>query len=147
MVISDSSYALVTYLKEAGVLSISWKLKPDTDQFRNLYWQVLQFVKTSPKICYYSTDISRIGPFDAEQEVWLSREYYPQVSDIIREDIYAAVIFSEGHFKALVNNYIASQLLPVHDFIHFNYFTDKAEAMDWLLYMQKGQDLAMVAKS
>ncbi|EJF11529.1 hypothetical protein O71_02302 [Pontibacter sp. BAB1700] len=101
MVISDSSYALVTYLKEADVLSISWKLKPDTDQFRNLYWQVLQFVKTNPKICYYSTDISRIGPFDAEQEIWLSREYYPQVSDIIGVDIYAAVIFSEATLRRL----------------------------------------------
>ncbi|WP_133242766.1 hypothetical protein [Pontibacter virosus] len=122
-------------------------MKPDTEQFRNLYWQVLQFVKNSPNIRFYSTDISRIGPLDAEQEAWLSREYYPQVSDIIGEDIYAAVIFSEGHFKALVNNYIASQLLPLHEFIHFNYFTVKEEAMDWLLYMQKGQDLAIFAKS
>lgn len=147
MVISQTSFALVTYSKETDVLCISWKVKPDMEQFRNLYWQVLQFVKASPKICYYSTDISRIGPFDAEQEVWLSREYYPQVSECIGEDIYAAVIFSEGHFKALVNNYIASHLLPLHDFIHFNYFTDNEEAMDWLLYMQKGQDLAVAAKS
>ncbi|MBX0332871.1 hypothetical protein K3G39_06445 [Pontibacter sp. HSC-14F20] len=147
MVISDSSYAFVAFLKEAGVLCISWKLKPDTEQFRNIYWQALQFVKINPSICYYSTDISRIGPLDPEQEAWLSREYYPQVSDILGQDIYAAVIFSEGHFKALVNNYIASRLLPVHDFIHFNYFTEKEEAMDWLLYMQKGRDSAILAKS
>lgn len=147
MVISDSSYAFVHYSKSANVLCISWKLNPGIEQFRNLYWQVLQFVKSNPKICFYSTDISCIGPLDAEQEAWLSREYYPQVSKIIGQDIYAAVIFSEGHFKALVNNYIASPLLPVHDFIHFNYFTDKEEAMDWLMFMQKGQDLAILAKS
>ena len=147
MVISESTYAFANYLTEANVLLISWKLKPDRKQFRNLYWQVLQFVKTNPKICYYSTDISRIGPLDAEEEAWLSREYYPQVFEIIGKEIYAAVIFSDDHFNALVNNYIASHLLPQQDFIHFNYFTDQAEAMDWLMYMQKGQDLAFLAES
>ncbi|PKV75760.1 hypothetical protein [Pontibacter ramchanderi] len=147
MVICDSSYAFVNYLKEVGVLCIGWKLKPSTEQFRNLYWQALQFVKTNPKIRYYSTDISRIGPFDTDQEAWLSREYYPQVAETIGQDIYAAVIFSEGHFNALVNNYMATHRLPLHEFIHFNYFTDKEEAMDWLQYMQKGQDLAILAKS
>lgn len=147
MVISDSSYAFVHYSKDAKVLCISWKLNPGMEQFRNLYWQVLQFVKTNPDIYYYTTDISRIGPLKAEQEAWLSREYYPQVYNIIGRDIYAAVIFSEGHFKALVNNYMATPQLPVHDFIHFNYFTDREEAMDWFLFMQKGQDLALLAKS
>ncbi len=147
MVISDSSHALVTFSRDASVLSIQWKAKPDMEQFRNLYWQVLQFVKSNSRICFYNTDISRIGPFDPEQEAWLSREYYPQVSDIIGTDIYAAVVFSEGHFKALVSNYIGSRLLPLNDFIHFNYFTDNDEALDWLHYMQKGQDLALAAKS
>lgn len=147
MVVSDSSHALVTLSEDSAVLSIKWKAKPDMAHFRNLYWQVLQFVKANAKICYYNTDISQIGPFDPDQEAWLSREYYPKVLDIIGENIYAAVVFSEGHFKALVSNYIASPLLTPSDFIHFNYFTDNAEALDWLRYMQKGQDLASVATS
>jgi hypothetical protein len=147
MVISDSKLAHISFSESLDILSIRWKAKPDMEQFKNLYWQVLQFVKTQRKICYYSTDISQIGPFDTDQEAWLSREYYPQVSEIIGENIYAAVIFSEGHFKALVNNYVASDPLPLNDFIHFNYFTDVAEAADWLKLMQKGQDFAIAATS
>jgi hypothetical protein len=147
MVLSDSSLALISYSGTDDVLSIKWKANPDIEQFKNLYWQVLQFVKANQKIRYYSTDISRIGPFDPEQEAWISREYYPQVADIIGENIYAAVIFSEGHFKALVSNYVASHMSPTDDFIHFNYFTDATEAIDWLMLMQKGQDFAFAAKS
>ncbi len=147
MVISDSKLAHISFSESFDILSIRWKANPDMEQFKNLYWQVLQFVKTQKKICYYSTDISQIGPFNTDQEAWLSREYYPQVSNIIGENIYAAVIFSEGHFKALVNNYVASDPLPLNDFIHFNYFTDVEEAADWLKLMQKGQDVAFAATS
>lgn len=147
MVISNSPLALISFSEDQDILSIRWKMKPDMEQFKNLYWQVLQFVKTKSKICYYSTDISQIGPFDTEQEAWLRREYYPQVLKIIGEHIYAAVTFSEGHFKALVSNYVASPPQPINDFIHFNYFTDVEEAADWLKLMQKGQDFAFAAIS
>lgn len=147
MVISESSLALVTFSDLHDILSINWKAKPDIEQFKNLYWQVLQFVKGNGKICYYSTDISLIGPFDPEQEAWLSREYYAQVYAGIQSDIYAAVIFSDDHFNALINNYVPSRQLPLSDFIHFNFFTDAAEANDWLINMQKGQNLLLGAKS
>lgn len=147
MVISNSHFAQVTYLEEAGILSICWKLKPDMEQFSELYLKGLQFVKANPGIRFYSTDISQIGPFDVEQEAWLSRVYYPQVADIIGENIFAAVVFSEDHFNALVNNYVASHQLPLNDFIQFNYFTAIEEALDWLLYMQKGQDMVLAAQS
>jgi hypothetical protein len=147
MVISDTKFAQVTYLEEVGILSICWYRNPTMEQFTHLYLQGLQFVKENPGIRFYSTDISRIGPFDAEQESWLSRLYYPQVSEIIGEVIYAAVVFSENHFQALVNNYVASHIVPLSDFIQFNYFTNSDEALDWLRYMQKGQDLVLAAKS
>jgi len=147
MVISENSFARITFSSQPEVLSISWKAKPDMEQFKNIYWLALQFVRTQPKIRYYCTDISRSGPFDSEQENWLNREYYPQVYDSIRANIYAAVIFSEGHFKALVSHYVPSQLLPLHDFIQFNYFTELGEALDWLSYIQKSQEITSPATS
>lgn len=147
MVISNTSFAHISFMEAEQVLSICWKTKPDIGQFKNLYWQALQYVKTRPSIRFYLTDISAIGAFDMDQEVWLSQEYYPQVSQHIQADIYAAVVFSERHFKALVSNYVAAHLNPLSDFIQFNYFTDSEEALDWLRYMQQGQDLALVAKS
>ncbi|WP_461490075.1 hypothetical protein [Pontibacter sp. HJ8] len=128
-------------------MTITWKAKPDTEQLKDVYWQALQFVKTYRKICFYCTDISSIGPLTADQEAWLTKEYYPQVFESIQSDIYAAVIFSEDHFKALISNYVAGRILPRHDFIHFNYFTDLAEATDWLLFIQKSQDQALNAGS
>lgn len=147
MVISETSYVRIAFSSQPEVLSIQWKAKPDMEQFKNVYWQALQFVKGHCKISLYCTDISRIGPFDQEQEMWLNWEFYPQVLDCIQADIYAAVIFSEGHFKALVNNYVAPNLLPIHEFIHFNYFTNSVEANDWLKFIQESQDLALSAKS
>jgi hypothetical protein len=147
MVISESPLALITFSDMNKVLSIQWKAKPDMELFKKTYWEVLQFVKGNGKICYYSTDISLIGPLDPEQEAWLSREYYAQVYASIQADIYAAVIFSEGHFNALVHNYVPSQQLPLSDFIYFNYFTNAEEAADWLVFIQKGQDLTLYAKS
>ena len=117
------------------------------EQFKNIYWLALQFVRMQGKVRYYCTDISQSGPFDSEQETWLNREYYPQVFDSIQTNIYAAVVFSEGHFKALVSHYVPSQLLPLHDFIQFNYFTDSGEAFDWLSYMQKSQEITVSATS
>jgi hypothetical protein len=147
MVISETSYVCLDFSSQPEVLSIQWKVKPDMEQFKNGYWQALQFVKGHRKIRYYSTDISRIGPFDQEQEMWLNWEFYPQVLDCIQADIYAAVIFSEGHFQALVNHYVAPNLLPIHQFIHFNYFTSSAEANDWLHFIKESQDFALSAES
>ncbi|WP_018478189.1 hypothetical protein [Pontibacter roseus] len=147
MVISETCFASITYSRKPEALFIKWKTKPDTQQFVDVYWQVLQFVKNNPRICFYCTDISQSGPFDSEQEAWLNAEYYPKVFDCIQSDIYAAVVFSEGHFKALVSNYVATQLLPLHEFIHFNYFTNPDEAWDWIAYMQESQDFALSATS
>lgn len=147
MLISESCFARITLSSEPEVLTITWKAKPDTAQFKDVYWRVLQFVKTHRKTCFYCTDISMIGPLTSDQEAWLNKEYYPQVLNSIQSVIYAAVVFSEAHFNALISNYVAGRILPIHDFIHFNYFTDPAEAMDWLLYMQKSQDHALSAGS
>lgn len=147
MVISESSLAQIAFLDTRGALSIRWKAKPDMEQFKVVYLEALRFVRGVGKIRYYSTDISQIGAFDTEQEAWLSREFYPQVSDCIKTEIFAAVIFSEGHFNALVTNYAASNLTSTSDFIHFNYFTNEEEALDWLSFMQKGQDLVLYTRS
>ncbi|MBD1395936.1 hypothetical protein H9Q13_02060 [Pontibacter sp. JH31] len=147
MVVCDTPYAYITYSSQSEVLSIKWKDRPSLEQFKNVYWQGLQFVKAHPEIRFYCVDISLIGPFDQEQELWLNWEFCPQVLDCIQTNIFAAVIFSEEHFNALVNNYVAPSLLPIHGFIQLNYFTDAVEAHDWLAYTQRSQGFALAAKS
>ncbi|WP_147383245.1 hypothetical protein [Pontibacter oryzae] len=110
-------------------------------EFKAAYLSALYFVETQPCIRLFYTDQILIGAFDAQQEGWLVQEFYPKVQHIITEDIWAAVVFSEDHFKAIVSNYKVPSALPVQRFIHFNYFTNRQEAELWLKEMKKGQNL------
>lgn len=145
MVIFETPSALVTYQEQERLLLIQWLRKPDMDLFMDTYLHALQFVCEHQQTYYFCTDQSQIGPLDREQESWLNQEYYPKVYDCIKDEIYAAIVFSNSHFKAIVTNYQASVTLPQQHFIHFNYFTKQQEALQWLLDLKKGQDVALIS--
>lgn len=144
MVVLDTPYVYVDYQKEARTLSITWLKKPVTASFREVYLQALAFVGNHPDTTLYCTNLTHIGPLEREQENWLNQEYYPKVYGIIQDEIYAAIVFSDAHFKAIVSNYQLPAAFVQPDFINFNYFTSQHEAMTWLEDVKKGQDAAVL---
>ncbi|MBF9254693.1 hypothetical protein I2I11_15415 [Pontibacter sp. 172403-2] len=67
------------------------------------------------------------------------------VYNVIKDNIYAAVVFSEEHFKAIVSNYQVASPAAQHQFINFTYFTDLEEALFWLQSIKKGPDTALLS--
>ncbi|MFD2245168.1 hypothetical protein [Pontibacter ruber] len=144
MVIYQTQIINIVYTAETQILQIEWKAKPSMAAFKEAYLKALQFVEEQQHTRFYCTDLTSCGPFDREQEAWLNTEYYPKVYKSIGSDIYAAVVFTEDHFKAIVSNYEPSQLSLNYSFILFNYFTVLHEAQDWLAQVQKGQETHLV---
>ncbi|WP_242928306.1 hypothetical protein [Pontibacter vulgaris] len=123
---------------------MKWVKMPETAAFKEAYLSTLNYVAGHPYVKLYCTDLTLSGSLNREQEGWLYSEYYALVYNIIRDDIYAAVVFSEDHFKALVTNYLATPAVPNNDFIHFNYFTEQEEALSWLGDIYEGRYTAVL---
>ncbi|WP_299821452.1 hypothetical protein [uncultured Pontibacter sp.] len=140
MVIKDTPYVSIVFNVTAEILLIDWIQIPSTKQFKDSYFAALQFVEQKGTIISFCTNLSVIGSLSREQEAWLMLEYYPKVYQCIGENINAAVVFSEEHFKAIVTNYQQPTYLARQEFINFNYFTVFEEAMHWLAIIKKGQD-------
>ncbi|WP_276495749.1 hypothetical protein [Pontibacter litorisediminis] len=143
MVIYETPGVNITFQEQERLLLIKWLQKPNMDALMDAYLHALQFVCEHRQIYFFCTDQSKIGPLDRDQEVWLSQEYYHKVHDCIQEEIYAAVVFSNAHFKAIVTNYQVPATLPQQHFIQFNYFTQMQEALQWLADVKKGQDVVI----
>lgn len=144
MVVYATPCVRVEYREEGNVLSIKWKKKPDTTAFKDAYTRVLQFATEEYPSIFFCIDMSLCGSFDMEQENWLNEEYYLQVYDGIKGNVYAAIVFSEEHFKAIISNYKATETDSFHAFMHLNYFTKTREAFNWLNSIKKGQDAALM---
>lgn len=140
MVIYATPCVDILYLKEDKILLIKWKISPDYKEFTSAYLVLIELATSKYPTTFFCTDLSSIGSLKNEQEVWLNTEYYNLVFESIETEIYAAVVFSVDHFKAIISNYKATDVEVLHSFIHFNYFTSSKEACHWLSSIKKGQD-------
>ena len=140
MVIYTTPCVEVEFVADIEFLLIKWKQKPETQEFVDTYTRILQYAKGSYQTNLFCTDLTLIGSLKNEQEAWLNSEYYQQVYNGLRADIYAAVVFSEEHFNAMITNYKATETESAHTFLQFNYFTEQEEAFQWLSSIKKGQD-------
>ncbi|WP_266205415.1 hypothetical protein [Pontibacter kalidii] len=145
MVIFNTPGVNITFQEQEKLLLIHWLKKPNMELLMEAYLRALQFVCENRQTYYFCTDQTLIGPLDREQEAWLNQEYYPEVYACIQDEIYAAVVFSNAHFKAIVTNYQVPATLPQRHFIQFNYFTKQQEALQWLSDVKKGQDVAIIS--
>lgn len=144
MVVHSSPYSDIVLQQELEILQVTWKQRPTDAAFVETYLQGLAFVQEQVKVKLYCTDLSKIGPLERDQEAWLNNVYYSKVYETIQSDIFVGVVFSDEHFKAIVTNYTATEVSAVHDFMHFNYFTDKEEAFFWLESVKKGRDTVLL---
>ncbi len=144
MVEVETPYIKVVYNTKEESLLINWLQKPGDDIFREVYLQLLRLATLNNLVKLYCVDLSCIGAFSREQEMWLILEYYPMVYSEIKDNIHVAVVFSEDHFKAVVANYQVSTLTEQHQFIDLTYFTSGDEALYWLESLKKGQDKAVL---
>ncbi|GAA4436084.1 hypothetical protein GCM10023188_28740 [Pontibacter saemangeumensis] len=119
-------------------------MKPDDAAFVHAHLAALQLSLERQSVKFYCTDLTSVGALTREQEYWLNQELYKKSYNILQDDFFVAVVFSEEHFKAVVSNYIVPSATPSHEFVHFNYFTDQAEALQWLRGIKKGQDTALI---
>lgn len=147
MVIYSTPSVDVRLVSDEEIILISWKQKPETDHFKEVYIKVLQFATSIHPTILFCTDLSLIGSLKNEQEAWLNTEYYQQVFNGINSDIYTAVVFSDDHFNAIITNYRAIESETLHSFIHFNYFTELMEAYYWLVSIKKGQDVMVLPQN
>lgn len=143
MVILETPFVQLNFCNQTQVLLIRWLKKPADAVLQEVYTKGLLFLQNHPDLVLYCTDQSLIGSLSRAQEAWLMHEYYPKVYSIIGDSIYAAVVFSDEHFKAIVSNYQVPLAMPHQHFIQFTYFTDIGEAMQWLSDIKKGQDSAI----
>lgn len=140
MVIYTTPCVDVEFVADVEFLLIKWKKKPETHEFIETYSRILLYAQENYRTTLFCTDLTLIGSLKNEQEVWLNSEYYQQVYNGLKTDFYAAVVFSEEHFKAMITNYKATETESIHSFIYFNYFTELKEASYWLASIKKGQD-------
>ncbi|MBC5773222.1 hypothetical protein H8S95_04030 [Pontibacter sp. KCTC 32443] len=140
MVVYSTSFSDIIFDSELEILQVIWKAKPTDSAFIETYLQGLTFVQEVRPVKLYCTDLTAIGPLEREQEGWLNNVYYEKLHETINSDICVAVVFSEEHFKAIITNYAATGTSSSHNFILFNYFTDRKEATYWLESVKKGQD-------
>lgn len=145
MVIYQTSGVSITFQEEESLLLMQWLRKPGMDQLMEAYLHALNYVCEKRQIHYYCTDQTLIGPLDRDQEEWLNQEFYPKVYECIQREIYAAVVFTNAHFQAIVTNYQVPAVVPQQHFIHFNYFTKLQEALQWLSDVRKGQDEVLLS--
>lgn len=141
MVIKDTPYVFITHNVTTDILLINWRRSPSVKQLKDAYSAALQYVQDVCLVTSFCTDLTAIGPLTREQEAWLMQEYYPNVFTSINTSIIAAVVFSDEHFKAIVTNYQQPDYILGQEFIQFNYFTSFQEAMHWLVYTKKGQEI------
>lgn len=142
MVAVETPCIRIVYYINAELLLIKWLSKPDAAAFTEAYLQLLKIATINNVIKLYCTDLSCIGALSHEQEAWLNLEYYPMVYNAIKDDIHAAVVFSEEHFKAVVANYQVEARTEHYQFINLTYFTNLDEALYWLRSQKKGRDTA-----
>lgn len=147
MVVFENPSVNIVLHEQDKILLIRWLKKPDTDQLIEAYLYALKYVCANGKTYFFCTDQTLIGSLNRDQEEWLNQEYYPKVYDCIKNEIYAAVVFTNAHFKAIVTNYQVPTALPQQHFIHFNYFTNLQEALQWLSDVRKGQDEIVISTS
>lgn len=144
LVIHETPFVEVAHVKRAEALIIRWKVQPDDCSFRETYLKCSEYVMASQPLTYFCTDLTLIGSLEREYEAWLAIEFYPEFYKKIQKTIYAAVVFSEDHFKALIVNYQLPADSQAHAAIHFNYFTSQEEAWFWLESIKKGHDTAVL---
>ncbi|WP_187264618.1 hypothetical protein [Pontibacter beigongshangensis] len=140
MVISSTPVANIEYWSEIEALFISWISTPDIQSFKKVYNLAFDFVAEHKEVRLFCADQTRSGAFGPEHEAWLLFDFNSRVYSLLQEDIYVAVVFTEDHFNAIVNNYQLYRSDSQPNFIHFNYFTRLQEAQLWLQAIKKGQD-------
>lgn len=140
MVIYSTPFSEIEFIDGLEVLQITWHAKPTDAAFTETYHTALRYVAEQNKVILFCTDLTKSGPFNREQELWLNTSYYNEVYDGIKEDIFVAVVFSDPHFNAVVTNYMAPETTDQHEFICFNYFTRLSEAQHWLDTIKKGHN-------
>ena len=147
MVVHSTTYSDIIFDSELEILQVIWKAKPTDSAFIETYLQGLAFVQNVQPVYFYCTDLTIIGSLEREQEAWLNTVFYAKMQETVKEDVFIAVVFTEEHFKAIITNYAATEAVNTHDFILFNYFTDREEALHWLDSVKKGQDALMFPTS
>jgi hypothetical protein len=147
MVVHSTEYSDIIFNSELEILQVIWKAKPTDSAFIDTYLRGLDFVQEGRPVMLYCTDLTLIGPLEREQEAWLNNVYYSKLQSTLNADVCVAVVFNEEHFKAIITNYTATKSATSHDFIVFNYFTDREEAIHWLETVKKGQDTILLPTS
>lgn len=140
MVVYSTTHSDIIYNSNEEILYVNWKQRPSNNAFIETYLRGLEFVQEQVPVNLYCTDLSQLGPLEREQEAWLNNVFYSKLYDVLKTDIYVGVVFSDNHFKAIVTNYTATEATAHHHYVHFNYFTDREEAIFWLESVKKGRD-------
>lgn len=147
MVVHSTNFSDIIFNSELEILQVIWKAKPTDSAFIDTYLRGLAFVQEERPVMLYCTDLSLIGPLEREQEAWLNSVYYSKLQETLNTEVCVAVVFNEEHFKAIITNYAATEAATSHDFMLFNYFTVREEAIHWLESVKKGQDTVLFPTS
>ncbi|MCC9167477.1 hypothetical protein [Pontibacter harenae] len=134
----------MSFYEGLQIVQTRWKSKPGFKAFKEANLEILAFLTRHESLICFCTDLTLIGALSREQEAWLVYEYYPKVYKLLYADFFLAVVFSEGHFKAIVSHYQLERVQVIHEYLKINYFTDADEALHWLHNVQKGQDAGLL---
>lgn len=144
MVVYSTAFSDIIFDSELEILQVIWKAKPTDNALIDTYLHGLAFIQDVTPVKLYCTDLTAIGPLERDQEAWLNNVFYSKLHAALQTDIFVSVVFTEEHFKAIITNYTATKPATLHDFILFNYFTDRQEAFHWLESVNKGLDTVLL---
>ena len=126
--ITDKEFAKVTYHPGLRIGKVLWKRKPEIDEYKIPFQELLEYGKKHP-IDNFLSDIREQGVISPSHRKWFEQEALPKAIDDVKLKR-AAVVFDGNVFK----QYYLNMLLSVTNKyqLPLKTFNSEDKALDWI---------------
>ena len=125
-ILFQSSYALLTYLKNEKILLLKSKGGCTEDEYKNIFIEASK-IGDSNKVQYFLSDLRNGGPVSYSNLVWLRKDIIPKAIELGIQKI--ALVFNSDLYSKIYADSIRTSLDNVN--ISINYFKNQEDAMSW----------------
>ena len=125
-ILFQSSYALLTYLKNEKILLLKWKGGCTEDEYKNIFIEASK-IGDSNKVQYFLSDLRNGGPVSYSNLVWLRKDIIPKAIELGIQKI--ALVFNSDLYSKIYADSIRTSLDNVN--ISINSFKNQEDAMSW----------------
>lgn len=127
-ILIDNETLSLTYLRSDRLIELQWKLKGNSEEFKNSFLVSADFAKKN-KVEYFLSDIRNEGLVDIEDLRWLEHEILPQAVELGVKRI--ALVAEDNLYSNLYAETLKKKIerLP----ISVGLFKDLNSARAWVL--------------